>query len=89
MLDVRIVSAASLEVRNNLARLSGTVDLIARGTLADPVLLGQVLLDEGGRVVFSRHPLRDRVRRDHVLEHDADRAVSSTCAPAPRSRATT
>jgi hypothetical protein len=52
-LDVRIVSAAALEVRNNLARLSGTVDLRARGTLADPVLLGQVILDEGGRVVFS------------------------------------
>ncbi|MEP6993114.1 MAG: translocation/assembly module TamB domain-containing protein [Acidobacteriota bacterium] len=52
-LDVRIVSAASLEVRNNLARLSGTVDLTARGTLADPMLLGQILLDEGGRVVFS------------------------------------
>ncbi|MFY9550914.1 MAG: translocation/assembly module TamB domain-containing protein, partial [Thermoanaerobaculia bacterium] len=52
-LDVRIVSTAALEVRNNLARLSGTVDLTARGTLADPVLLGQVLLDEGGRVVFS------------------------------------
>jgi translocation and assembly module TamB len=52
-LDVRIVSAASLEVRNNVARLSGTVDLTARGTLAEPVLLGQILLDEGGRVVFS------------------------------------
>jgi len=52
-LDVRIVSAAALEVRNNLARLSGTVDLTARGTLADPVLLGQILLDEGGRVIFS------------------------------------
>lgn len=51
--DVRIVSAAALEVRNNLARLSGTVDLRARGTLADPILLGQVILDEGGRVVFS------------------------------------
>jgi len=52
-LEVRIVSAASLEVRNNLARLSGSVDLTARGTLADPVLVGQVLLDEGGRVIFS------------------------------------
>ena len=52
-LDVRIVSAASLEVRNNVARLSGTVDLTARGTLSEPVLLGQILLDEGGRVVFS------------------------------------
>ncbi|HEY1434807.1 MAG TPA: translocation/assembly module TamB domain-containing protein, partial [Thermoanaerobaculia bacterium] len=52
-LDVRIVSAAALEVRNNLARLSGTVDLRVRGTLDEPVLLGQVILDEGGRVVFS------------------------------------
>ena len=52
-LEVRVVSAAALEVRNNLARLSGTVDLTVRGTLADPILLGQVLLDEGGRVVFS------------------------------------
>ena len=52
-LDVRIVSAAALEVRNNLARLSGTVDLRVRGTLADPALLGQVILDEGGSVVFS------------------------------------
>jgi translocation and assembly module TamB len=52
-LEVRVVSAAALEVRNNLARLSGTVDLTVRGTLADPMLLGQVLLDEGGRVVFS------------------------------------
>ena len=52
-LDVHIVSAASLEVRNNLARLSGTVDLRARGTVEDPVLIGQVILDEGGRVVFS------------------------------------
>ena len=52
-LDVRIVSAAALEVRNNLARLSGSVDLRAKGTLADPVLVGQVRLDEGGSVVFS------------------------------------
>src|SRR5262249_10520305 len=50
--EVRIVSSASLEVRNNLARLTGTVDLIARGTVADPVLLGQIVLDEGGRVTF-------------------------------------
>jgi len=52
-LEVRVVSAAALEIRNNLARLSGTVDLTVRGTLADPILLGQVILDEGGRVVFS------------------------------------
>jgi translocation and assembly module TamB len=51
-LEVRVVSSQSLEVRNNLARLTGTVDLLARGTLADPGLVGQVTLDEGGRVTF-------------------------------------
>ena len=51
-LEVRIVSAASLEVRNNLARLTATVDLIARGTVANPTLVGQIILDEGGRITF-------------------------------------
>jgi len=51
-LEVRIVSSASLEVRNNIARLTGTVDLVARGTVADPSLLGQIVLDEGGRLTF-------------------------------------
>lgn len=51
-LEVRIVSSASLEVRNNLARLTGTVDLVARGTVAAPTLAGQIILDEGGRVTF-------------------------------------
>ena len=51
-LEVRIVSAASLEVRTNVARLTATVDVVARGTVADPVLVGQIVLDEGGRVQF-------------------------------------
>ncbi len=51
-LDVRIVSSAALEVRNNLARLTATVDLLARGTVADPTITGQIVLDEGGRVTF-------------------------------------
>ncbi|HYK43021.1 MAG TPA: translocation/assembly module TamB domain-containing protein [Thermoanaerobaculia bacterium] len=51
-LEVRIVSSAALEVRNNLARLTATVDLLARGTVADPSVTGQILLDEGGRVTF-------------------------------------
>jgi translocation and assembly module TamB len=49
---VRGVSADSLEIRNNIARLTGTVDLIVRGTVAEPTLLGQIVLDEGGRVTF-------------------------------------
>ncbi|HKF43693.1 MAG TPA: translocation/assembly module TamB domain-containing protein [Thermoanaerobaculia bacterium] len=51
-LEVRIVSAASLEIRNNLARLTATVDLFARGTVANPTLVGQIVLDEGGRITF-------------------------------------
>ncbi|HXM78024.1 MAG TPA: translocation/assembly module TamB domain-containing protein [Thermoanaerobaculia bacterium] len=51
-LDVRIVSSAALEVRNNLARLTATVDLLARGTVADPTVTGQIVLDEGGRITF-------------------------------------
>ena len=51
-LEIRIVSAAALEVRNNVARLTAEVDLVARGTVAQPVIVGQVLFDEGGRVTF-------------------------------------
>ncbi|MEO8431953.1 MAG: translocation/assembly module TamB domain-containing protein [Acidobacteriota bacterium] len=51
-LEVRVVSSAALEVRNNLARLTATVDLLARGTIADPTFTGQISLDEGGRVTF-------------------------------------
>lgn len=52
-LDVRVVSSASLEVRNNLARLTASVDLLARGTVADPVLIGQISIDEGGKITLQ------------------------------------
>jgi hypothetical protein len=52
-LELRIASSASLEVRNNLARLTASIDLLARGTLAQPVLLGQVVFDEGGKITFQ------------------------------------
>ena len=53
VLDVHVVSSASLEVRNNLARLTASVDLLARGTLAEPVLLGQIAIDEGGKITLQ------------------------------------
>jgi hypothetical protein len=52
VLEVRIVSAAALEVRNNVARLTAEVDLVARGTVAQPIILGQIIFDEGGRITF-------------------------------------
>lgn len=51
-LEVHIASSAALEVRNNLARLTATVDLVVRGTVAGPTLVGQIVFDEGGRVTF-------------------------------------
>ena len=51
-LEIHVVSAAALEVRNNVARLTLTVDLLARGTLAAPTLVGQIFMDEGGRLTF-------------------------------------
>jgi hypothetical protein len=51
-LEVRIVSSSGLEVQNNLARLTTSIDLATHGTLAEPVLVGQVTLVEGGRITF-------------------------------------
>ncbi len=52
-LEVQMLSSASLEVRNNLARLTASVDLLVRGTLADPIFLGQIGIDEGGKITFQ------------------------------------
>lgn len=52
VLEVRIISASGLEVQNNLARLTAGIDLVARGTVAEPSLVGQVTLVEGGRITF-------------------------------------
>ena len=52
-LDVHVLSSASLEVRNNLARLTASVDLLARGTIAEPILLGQISIDEGGKLTLQ------------------------------------
>lgn len=46
-LDIRIVSAPSLNFQNSFARLAGNVDLAIRGTLAQPTVLGRVTITEG------------------------------------------
>lgn len=43
----------AVRVRNNLARLSGTAELALRGTLARPVLFGEVSIDAGGTVEYG------------------------------------
>lgn len=51
-LSLAIEGAEALRVRNNVADLSGDVSLSLQGTLARPVLFGQVELESGGRIEF-------------------------------------
>ncbi len=52
-LAIRIVGRDALRVRNRMARFEGGGDLDLRGTLARPVLFGEVSLREGGTVNFG------------------------------------
>ncbi|KAA0252852.1 hypothetical protein FBQ97_03390 [Acidobacteria bacterium ACD] len=52
-LDVRIVAPpASIEARNNVARLRARAELFARGTWGRPLLFGQVEAEDGGRMTL-------------------------------------
>ncbi len=54
-LNVAVRGPGALRVRNNVADLTGDVDLVVRGSLAEPALFGQVELDAGGEVVYSEN----------------------------------
>jgi outer membrane protein assembly complex protein YaeT len=44
----------TLAVRNNIADVTGSADIDLTGTLANPVVLGNVTLNEGGTVTFQK-----------------------------------
>lgn len=52
-LNLHLVSADTLAVRNNLADVTGSGDIQVAGTLGNPTVIGTVTLDEGGRVRFQ------------------------------------
>lgn len=52
-LNVEIDAPQAVRVRNNLADLAGSAELLLRGTLAQPVLFGEVDIDPGGGLVYS------------------------------------
>lgn len=54
-LNVAIRGPGALRVRNNVADLTGDIDLVVRGNLADPALFGQVELAQGGKLVYSEN----------------------------------
>lgn len=52
-LDVQLSAPETLAVKNNVADVTGSAELQLAGTLANPVLLGLVTIDEGGTVRFQ------------------------------------
>jgi len=52
-LNLAIRGPDALRVRNNVANLQGDVGLTVRGTLARPVIFGEVDFDAGGTLVFN------------------------------------
>jgi translocation and assembly module TamB len=52
-LDVRVaVPPASIEIRNNVARMRASGDLTARGTFGRPLLFGQLEVEDGGKLTL-------------------------------------
>ncbi len=49
-LNIHLDAPNTLAVRNNIADVTGSATLDVTGTVANPVILGEVTLDEGGKV---------------------------------------
>ncbi|MEO8379769.1 MAG: translocation/assembly module TamB domain-containing protein [Acidobacteriota bacterium] len=49
-LRIRLTAPGTLAIRNNLAEVTGSAQLDVTGTMANPVILGEVTLDEGGNL---------------------------------------
>jgi len=52
-LNLRIEADQALRMRNNLADLRGTAELVLRGSLARPVVFGTVQLEPGGSLDYA------------------------------------
>ena len=84
-LNVHVTSAPQLDFQNSYAELAGSVDLNVRGTVAQPVILGRILVTDGkatfngtkyelerGSVTFS-----NPVRIDPIIDLDAAARVET------------
>ena len=46
-LDVKVTSSPQLDFQNSYAKLAGTVNLVIRGSVAEPTVLGQIQITDG------------------------------------------
>jgi len=84
-LDVRVTSAPQLDFLNSYAKLSGSVDLTVRGTVATPSILGRIQITDGSATfagqkyqlqrgdIFFTNP----VRIDPTIDLDATAQVEN------------
>ncbi len=52
-LNISVLAPRAVRVRNNLANFTGSANLAVRGSLANPVLFGEVTTDPGGTIDYS------------------------------------
>jgi|GEM_PF-292433 len=52
-LRVHLAAPDTLAIKNNIASVTASADLDVNGTLANPIVLGEVRIDEGGKVRFQ------------------------------------
>jgi outer membrane protein insertion porin family len=52
-LNIRLTAPGTLAVNNNIANVTGSASLDVTGTVAAPIILGEVTLDEGGTVIIQ------------------------------------
>ncbi len=53
-LRIHLSAPGTLAMKNNIAEVTGSADLDVTGTIANPVVLGEVTLDEGGSVRIQK-----------------------------------
>lgn len=52
-MDVDVIARDAIAVRNNIADVTASAELEVSGTLANPIILGVVIVDEGGTIEFQ------------------------------------
>jgi translocation and assembly module TamB len=84
-LNVRVTSSPQLDFQNTYAKLAGTVDLTARGTVANPTILGRIQITDGSATFAgTKYQLQrgdvyftNPVRIDPTIDLDATARVET------------
>jgi translocation and assembly module TamB len=80
-LDIGIVTVEPVEMDNNIGKLAVNGNLRVRGTVDDPLLGGEIRLEEGGRIYFGdrRYDVeRGSVRLDATNQSDPQLSLVAT-----------